>query len=233
MSPGHYFDPSPSVASRPSTVELKLPEWNVELRVDRGVFAAGGVDPGTVELLRATAGAGGVGDAGAGSGGAADLLDVGCGYGPIACVLAHRHPDRTVWAVDVNDRALDLTRANATDLGLVNVKAVYPHDVPAGLTFGGIWSNPPIRVGKAALHEILLTWLPRLEPGGAAWLVVQRHLGADSLSAWLGEQGFAVRRAGSKRGYRIIRVTRGGGPGGGTEAGGGGGAGGAAPPDPA
>jgi 16S rRNA G1207 methylase RsmC len=111
-----------------------------------------------------------------------------------------------VWAVDVNERALALTAANAADLGLANVRAVGPEGVPDEVTFAGIWSNPPIRVGKAALHALLERWLPRLEPGAAAWLVVQRHLGSDSLAAWMSGQGWRVIREGSKRGYRILRV---------------------------
>jgi 16S rRNA G1207 methylase RsmC len=137
-----------------------------------------------------------------------DLLDLGCGYGPIACALAHRAPDATVWAVDVNERALELTARNAAALGLAGIRAVRPDAVPSAVRFGGIWSNPPVRVGKAALHSLLDAWLPRLQPGGAAWLVMHRHLGADSLAAWLAGEGWQVTRTASKRGYRILRVTR-------------------------
>ena len=133
-------------------------------------------------------------------------MDLGCGYGPIACTLAHRSPASTVWAVDVNDRALALTAANAEALAQPNVRAVRPEHVPADLTFDGIWSNPPIRIGKTALHELLQSWLPRLKLGAPAWLVVQRHLGADSLASWLGAEGWKVTRTGSKRGYRILKV---------------------------
>ena len=162
------------------------------------MFSASGVDPGTLELLRAMP------DPPA----AGDLLDLGCGYGPIACTLAHRAPDAVVWAVDVNDRALDLTARNAHALGLATVRPARPDAVPESVRFAGIWSNPPIRVGKAALHDMLTAWLPRLDPGGEAWLVVHRHLGADSLAGWLAEQGWKVTRAASKRGYRILAVRR-------------------------
>ena len=110
-----------------------------------------------------------------------------------------------MWAVDVNERALDLTARNAAALGLAAVRAVRPEAVPASIRFAGMWSNPPIRIGKEPLHELLATWLPRLEPDGTAWLVVHRHLGADSLAAWLRAEGLAVNRAASKRGYRILR----------------------------
>jgi 16S rRNA (guanine1207-N2)-methyltransferase len=192
MAP-HYFDPSPGAASRPASVELRLPDLSVTLATDRGVFSAGAVDAGTAELLRAGA-PGGPAWSGPVAG---DLLDLGCGYGPIAVALARRHPAATVWAVDVNSRALELAAANAAALGLANLRAVSPGGVPAGVAFEQVWSNPPIRVGKPA----------RLAPGGKAWLVVQRNLGADSLAGWLSGRGYAVRRAASKRGYRILAVT--------------------------
>jgi 16S rRNA (guanine1207-N2)-methyltransferase len=194
--PGQYFEAQPTVGSRPGTVRLDLADLHVELRVDRGVFAAGRVDAGTMALLRALPtlppGA---------------LLDLGCGYGPIACTLASRQPGAQVWATDVNERALALTAANAAELG-VDIHAVAPGAVPADLRFAAIVSNPPIRVGKDALHDLLGTWLPRLDDGGEAWLVVQRHLGADSLSAWMEAGGWRVERRASKQGYRILRVTR-------------------------
>lgn len=199
MCEGHYFDADPAVPSRPGRIDLVLPDFRARLRSDRGVFSAGAVDPGTLHLLRAVPS-----DCLSGN-----LLDLGCGYGPIACTLAHRSPAATVWAVDVNERALALTIANAEDLALPNVRVIKPEEAPPGLTFVGIWSNPPIRVGKAALHELLLSWLPRLEPSGSAWFVVQRHLGADSLATWLGREGWPVVRVGSKRGYRILKVQRG------------------------
>jgi 16S rRNA (guanine1207-N2)-methyltransferase len=177
---------------------LVLPDFRATLSADRGVFAATGVDLGTVELLRATPEPPRAGD----------LLDLGCGYGPIACTLAHRSPASTVWAVDVNARALDLTRRNAATLGLKRVKAVTPGEVPGDVRFAGIWSNPPIRIGKPALQELLARWLPRLDEQAAAWLVVHRHLGGDSLAAWLQREGWQVTRAASRKGYRILRVGR-------------------------
>jgi 16S rRNA (guanine1207-N2)-methyltransferase len=194
---GQYFESEPAATSRPSRVELRLPDGTVTLGVDRGVFSAGRVDPGTVALLRAVPQVASTGN----------LLDLGCGYGPIACTLARRSPGAAVWAIDINRRALALTRANATELGLANVTAAEPDAVPSDLAFAEIWSNPPIRIGKAALHALLETWLPRLAPGGRAVLVVHRHLGGDSLADWLAEGGWAVQRIGSKQGYRLLTVT--------------------------
>lgn len=198
MNADHYFEQSPSSRSRPGSVRLALADVGpFTLVTDRGVFSADRVDLGTRILLRRaplppTGG---------------DLLDLGCGYGPIAIALAARAPRSTVWAIDVNERALALASANAERAGLPNVRAVPPGDAPPGLRFAAIYSNPPIRIGKPALHELLATWFAKLAPDGAAWLVVQRHLGSDSLAHWLGEEGgFAVSRLASERGYRVLEV---------------------------
>jgi 16S rRNA (guanine1207-N2)-methyltransferase len=196
MADGQYFDAGPRVASHPSEVELALPDGSAQLGTDRGVFSASRIDPGTVILLRRSPPPPPAGD----------LLDLGCGYGPIALTLARRAPGAVVWAVDVNRRALDLVRDNAAALGLGNVRAVTPDAVPPDIALAGIWSNPPIRVGKAALHELLLAWLPRLAPGASAWLVVHKHLGSDSLAGWLTAEGYQTARRSSRQGYRVLEV---------------------------
>ena len=180
-------------------MRLDLPDLSLPLQVDRGVFSAGGVDAGTkVLLLEAPE-----------PPPAGDLLDLGCGYGPIAVTLATRSPGATVWAVDVNERALDLTRANAAAAGLDNVRVATPDAVPRDVRFSAIWSNPPVRVGKAVLHDLLVTWLARLTPQGRALLVVQKHLGSDSLHRWLEQQGWHVDRLTSRMAYRVLEVRRG------------------------
>jgi 16S rRNA (guanine1207-N2)-methyltransferase len=138
--------------------------------------------------------------------GATELLDLGCGYGPIACSLAVRSPGSRVWAVDVNERALALCSSNAASAGLDNVVVSTPDDMPDDVTFNAIWSNPPIRIGKAALHDLLSTWLDRLAPGGTAHLVVQRHLGSDSLARWLTDEGWDTHRRASRKGFRLLDV---------------------------
>ena len=137
------------------------------------------------------------------------MLDLGCGWGPIALTLALDSPRATVWAVDVNERALDLVRRNAESLGITNINACRPEDVPDDIGFTTIWSNPPIRVGKNELHDMMTRWLPRLDPGSDAWLVVQRNLGSDSLHRWLQAsfpEEFAFVRAATNKGYRVLRV---------------------------
>ncbi|MGK2947599.1 MAG: class I SAM-dependent methyltransferase [Acidimicrobiales bacterium] len=195
---GHYFDDDPQAGSRPASVRLDLPDRSFTLATDRGVFSADRVDPGSKYLLLEAPGPPLEGS----------FVDLGCGYGPLACTLAARAPGATVWAVDVNARARGLCAANATALGLPNVRVVAPDEVPHDLAVDLLWSNPPIRVGKEALHSMLGTWLGRLTPEGRAVLVVQKHLGADSLQRWLTAQGFRATRLGSRTGYRLIEVVR-------------------------
>ncbi len=196
--PDHYFSATPSVASRPGSVRLHTDGVELSLATDSGVFSQGRVDRGTQVLL----------DHAPMPAVRGPLLDLGCGYGPIALTLATRRRRLPVWAVDLNERAVGLTRANASSAGLGNVTACHPDEVPDDVEFAGIYSNPPIRSGKAALHELLLRWLPRLQPGGEAYLVVGKNLGSDSLSRWLDEQGWPTTRLTSQKGFRVLRCER-------------------------
>jgi len=192
----HYFSPRPRAPHRPGLVRVVLPDVYLELATDAGVFSPGRLDPGTRLLLEES-------PAPPLSG---DLLDLGCGYGPVACVLAARSPGAAVWAVDVNERALELCARNAAAAGLPNVRCVTPDDPSVPARVAGIWSNPPVRIGKAALHELLRSWLRRLDPGRDAYLVASRNLGADSLHRWLAGQGWPVARLAARNGYRVLQV---------------------------
>ncbi len=197
----HYFSAEPAAPAHRGEIEFTVAGRDYRLAVASGVFSAGRLDPGTAVLLRkaalpaaATTGV---------------FLDLGCGYGPIACVLAGQAPKAEVWAVDVNARARELTAGNAATLGVADrVHVAAPDEVPAGVVFDEIWSNPPTHVGKAELHAMLERWLPRLVPGGDAWLVINRNLGGDSLHAWLVAGGWQVERTASQKGFRVLRVTR-------------------------
>ena len=196
----HYFSPRPEAPHRPGLVRVVLPDVYLELATDAGVFSPGRLDPGTRLLL----------DSSPTPPSSGDLLDLGCGYGPIACVLAKRSPGATVWAVDVNERALELCARNAAAAGLSNVRCVLAGNPSVPPRLAGIWSNPPVRIGKAALHELLSSWLGHLSDGGSrggqAWLVAGRNLGADSLHRWLAEQGWKVTRKAARSGYRLLQV---------------------------
>jgi len=196
---GHYFDTRPTSRSHPGVVLLTLPDISVRLRTDRGVFSPSRVDPGTKLLLSELP------DVEHWPPG--DVVDVGAGYGPIAVTLALRAPRRTVWAVEVNERAQELCRDNAAANGVADhVRVVGPEQVPADLTVGLVVSNPPIRIGKQALHELCRTWIRRLDPAGEAWWVVQKHLGSDSLQEWMQQQGWPTERVRSRQSYRVLRT---------------------------
>jgi 16S rRNA (guanine1207-N2)-methyltransferase len=195
-----YFTAEPSAAHREGSVRVLLPDVHLELDTDAGVFSPRRLDQGTRLLL----------DVAPPPPATGNFLDLGCGYGALALVLAARAPGARIWAVDVNARALALTGSNAARAGLANVTCALPDDpgVPSRLDL--IWSNPPVRIGKNALHALLSSWLDRLEPGAAAYLVVQRNLGSDSLHRWLAESGWSAERAAARSGYRVLKVTGGG-----------------------
>ena len=195
----HYFTANPASAPERRALRVTLGERELELVTASGIFSPDRVDEGTAVLLANTPAPRATGN----------LLDIGCGWGPISLSLALASPDATVWAVDVNERAIDLLARNAALLGLTNVRALRPEEVPEAVRFAEIWSNPPIRVGKAVLHGLLQQWLPRLEAGGDAWLVVQKNLGADSLQRWITEQfpDAVTERVAVGRGYRVLRHT--------------------------
>ena len=203
MSNSQYFAEQPAAAHRPGTVQVVLPDMHLTLATDSGVFSSGRLDPGTRLLL----------DVAPPPPADGDLLDLGCGYGPLALVLARRSPAARVWAVDVNQRALDLCAGNAAANGLANVRCLTPGSADAGgdglpASYQLIWSNPPIRIGKQALHAMLTRWLGALAPGAAAYLVVQRNLGSDSLQRWLVENGWDASRFAARAGYRVLEVRR-------------------------
>ncbi len=197
MRVGHYFSENVDAESRPGSVELRVPGLTATLTTDRGVFSADQVDAGSRFLLI---------DGPAPVPTDRVIVDLGAGYGPIALTQATLNPDAMIWAVEVNERARSLTELNAKALGLTNVTVVHPNDVPSHLTVDRIWSNPPIRIGKKALHQLLDFWLGRLNREGSAHLVVQKNLGADSLATWLEGEGYGVERRGSHRGYRLLDV---------------------------
>ncbi|MBL0888526.1 class I SAM-dependent methyltransferase [Myceligenerans indicum] len=193
----HYFSAQPASAADLRTLTVRIAGREVEVEVAAGVFSPGGIDKGTRVLLE---------EVPAPPDG--ELLDLGCGWGPLSLTMASERPHARVWAVDVNERALDLVRRNAERLGLTNIRAVTPDQVPDDVRFSALWSNPPIRVGKVVLHELLGRWLPRLAPGADAWLVVQKNLGADSLARWITDElGLSTTRAASSKGFRVLRVS--------------------------
>ncbi len=194
-----YFSASPSSKDVRKQLEITLRDHPVTVETSNGVFSAHRVDLGTSVLLRHAPMPPLEGT----------FLDLGCGWGAISLALALESPDATVYTVDVNERAIELTRHNAQVNGCGNIHAGTAAEVPESARFDVIWSNPPIRIGKDALHELLMEWLPRLAADGHAYLVVQRNLGSDSLIKWLAEnlgEGYDVSKYASSKGYRVIDV---------------------------
>ena len=205
-----YFSADPSSKDMRRTLHVQLCGADVDVEVSNGVFSGSRLDLGTSVLLRQAPEPPEQGN----------LLDLGCGWGPIALSLAMASPQANVWALDVNERALELTALNAKRNGCANVRTVRtdadalpvdPNAIDPDMTFDAIWSNPPIRIGKEALHTLLMNWLPRLSRDGRAYLVVQRNLGADSLITWLADElgeGYNVSKYHSAKGFRVIEVSR-------------------------
>lgn len=194
----HYFSDTPTQPERRREVSIEFFGRSVTVETANGVFASEGLDRGTAVLLHQVPP----------PTGAPRLLDLGCGWGAIALGLALACPGATVDAVDINERALALCRDNAARLGVRDrVRVLRPEQIAEGTRYDQIWSNPPIRIGKAALHDLLATWLARLNPDGVAYLVVGRNLGADTLATWLNNQGYACARLGSAKGFRVLQIT--------------------------
>jgi len=197
----HYFSPLPHSADRRTTKTLTLRGTTFVVQVASGTFSPGGLDRGTRVLLETAPEPPPTGT----------LVDLGCGWGPLTLALATSSPDATVYAVDINERARQVTALNASSHGLTHVSVIDPDDYPENTPIDTLWSNPPIRIGKTALHALLTTWLNRLAPDGEAWLVVAKNLGAESLTRWLKEShegAFGAERVGRDKGFHVIRIRR-------------------------
>jgi 16S rRNA G1207 methylase RsmC len=199
MADEHYFTADPQATFKRIPVSANVWGHWLELTSGSGVFAQGRLDIGTGVLLREQAP----------PQGARSVLDLGCGYGVIGLAVAVAVPECSVTAIDVNERAVLLANENAAALGLADrFTACLPDQVDGDATYDEIWSNPPIRIGKDALHSLLLDWLPRLAPEGRARMVVGKNLGADSLAGWLSDQGFPTAKVASAKGFRVLETRR-------------------------
>ena len=201
MPDNHYFSESADAELKLKKFKVKLNGNKYELVSSTGIFSPNELDTGTEVLLKQLENLKPEGT----------ILDIGCGWGPIALSIGLASPKAKIIAIDVNQKCIALTKINAESLGIGNIEVLTPDEIKDSIMFDEIWSNPPIRVGKKALHDILLRWLPRLKPGGTARLVVQKNLGSDSLQKWLETEfsdGFEISRVASVKGFRVLKVTR-------------------------
>lgn len=205
----HYFSAQPQAEERTKTITVTLRDHTVNVQTQAGIFSPNGLDKGTAVLLDKAP----YTELAHGS----LIVDLGCGWGAMSLALGFEHPEATVVGVDVNERSIQLTKQNAISNGLSHVVSTQADDFARQLESDGrriqlLWSNPPIRIGKDALHDLLLRWLPLLDDDGVAYLVVQKNLGADSLAHWIVAQGFPTTKVGSSKGFRVLEVRKAGSP---------------------
>lgn len=198
MSHEHYFSADPSAPAKLTEVEIEVGGHVLKLSASSGTFSSERLDPGTRVLL-------GLWELFPTDG---IVLDLGCGWGPIGLSIAKLQPATEVIGVDVNQRSVELANANAKRNGLANFSACLDKDLDANLEIDHIWSNPPIRIGKENLHDLLRNYLSRLKPTGDAYLVVQKQLGAESLQRWIAQQWpeREVTKVENSKGFRVIRI---------------------------
>jgi 16S rRNA G1207 methylase RsmC len=197
----HYFSPVPAGRDVRESFEVEGIWGTLHMESAAGIFASRGLDRGTAVLLdsirRHPVSAPADGSL---------VVDLGCGSGVLALVMARLWPDCRVVAVDVNVRALEVCAENARRNGVRNVEPRLPEDTGSDAV-ARLWTNPPVRIGKDGLHDLLGRWIPRLESAGEARMVVGRHLGSDSLARWMETQGWGVERLASARGFRVLQVS--------------------------
>lgn len=205
-SNNHYFDASPTKLGETKKVTFSFDATDFSVQSASGVFSTRGLDKGTRILLHfLEKNPDLLEDLNSSE---KTLLDLGCGWGPISIALASRCPRSQVIGVDINPNAVTLCNENAQSNGFENVQAKTPADLPGELKVHGIWSNPPIRIGKQALQELLVEYLNRLHPGGQAFLVVNKNLGADSLTKWINTNPAFLgqcHKVASSQGFRVLR----------------------------
>ncbi|QJD85095.1 class I SAM-dependent methyltransferase [Cohnella herbarum] len=197
----HYYSNKPQSASNRKAFESELRGFNLRLTSDAGVFSRDGVDYGSRVLIESME-----------IPRDAQVLDIGCGYGPIGLIAARLAPQGHVKMIDINERAVELAELNAQANGIHNVSFAQSDLFSAvnGETFDVILSNPPIRAGKAVVHQLFVESWNHLNPGGTIWVVIQNKQGAPSARAKLeeiyGED--EVAEVGKDKGFRLYRCMR-------------------------
>jgi 16S rRNA (guanine1207-N2)-methyltransferase len=196
----HYYSRTQNVESDPQYWNYTLRDANFRFKTDNGVFSKKEVDFGSRLLIETFQMPGLQGD----------ILDVGCGYGPIGLTIAKHWTDRTVYMVDVNLRALQLTKDNSELNGITNL-VIQESDRLSAVKekrFAVILTNPPIRAGKEVVHDIYEQSYHSLLPNGELWIVIQRKQGAPSTINKLSEMFIDVEIVAKKKGYFIVKAKK-------------------------
>jgi 16S rRNA (guanine1207-N2)-methyltransferase len=197
----HYYSKKPQIESNPRRVKFNLLGHSFQFETDRGVFSKSEVDFGSRTLIETfqIPSIEGV------------IFDIGCGYGPIGLAIAKENPNRTVYMMDVNERAIALAKKNAEINGIQNVRIFESDGVSAvkeELQVAAILTNPPIRAGKEVVFEFYDGAFEKLVPNGELWIVIQKKQGAPSTVAHLEEKFAVVDIVDKKKGYWIIKAIK-------------------------
>lgn len=196
----HYYSRNPEIESNPVHWDFQLRGRKFKFKADQGVFSKKEVDFGSrflIDLFQMPEVEG-------------PILDVGCGYGPIGLAIASMSNARTVHMIDVNERALELAKENATGNQILNVD-IYESDRFENVKeteFAAIVTNPPIRAGKTIVHDILTRSYHHLKSNGELWVVIQKKQGAPSAKAKLEEIFDEVELVGKNKGYYILKAKK-------------------------
>jgi 16S rRNA (guanine1207-N2)-methyltransferase len=196
----HYFSRTQKVGSEPKYWDFTLRSQVFRFKTDNGVFSKKEVDFGSRLLIEAFKLPNLEGP----------VLDVGCGYGPIGLSIAKNYPERIVHMIDVNERAIELAKANAGQNSVQNVD-IYESDTLINVkeyNFAAILTNPPIRAGKKTVHDIFEQSHEHLVSHGELWVVIQKKQGAPSAIEKLKELFTTVDTIDKSRGYFIIKAVK-------------------------
>ena len=195
----HYSTRAPQSRPRPHVIHATLRGRAWSFQVASGVFSHRGIDAGTrllIEAMRVNRGD--------------QVLDLGCGYGPIGLVAASLAPRGTVWLVDANQRAAALARSNAAANGLTNVRVIVADGAAAlrDRTMDVVVTNPPIRAGRQVVAGFIADAWRVLRLGGRFYLVARTAQGARTLGRLIQERFGNVRQLRASGGYRVFEAER-------------------------
>ncbi|MBU0436723.1 class I SAM-dependent methyltransferase [Staphylococcus succinus] len=200
----HYYDENPEVESDESLSTYSYDNHNLELISDAGVFSKGKIDFGSDLLVKTFLKTYPPGPT-------KNIIDVGCGYGPIGLMIAKVSPHHEVMMVDINQRALSLSRKNKKKNRIENVEIKESDGLSQveDNAYDFVLTNPPIRAGKTVVHSILVDAYEKLKDGGALCVVIQKKQGMPSAKQKMQDTFNNVEVLEKSKGYYILRSVKG------------------------